>query len=65
MANLMRTSNPALNEKAFKGQVAFGEVMTLQGPSTRQASFCFASWLPPHEPGACRTLPNRELPFPG
>ena len=31
MANLMRTSNPALNEKAFKGQVAFGEVMTLQG----------------------------------
>jgi len=31
MANLMRTSNPALNEKAFKGQVAFGEAMTLQG----------------------------------
>jgi uncharacterized YccA/Bax inhibitor family protein len=27
----MRTSNPALNEKAFKGQVAYGEVMTLQG----------------------------------
>lgn len=31
MANLMRTSNPALNEKAFKGQVAVGEAMTLQG----------------------------------
>src|SRR5438552_3504727 len=31
MANLMRTSNPALNENAFKGQVAFGEAMTLQG----------------------------------
>jgi uncharacterized YccA/Bax inhibitor family protein len=31
MANLMRTSNPALNEKAFKGQVAYGEAMTLQG----------------------------------
>src|SRR6266436_10403261 len=25
MANLMRTSNPAFNEKAFKGQVAFGD----------------------------------------
>jgi uncharacterized YccA/Bax inhibitor family protein len=31
MANPMRTSNPALNEKAFQGQVATGEVMTLQG----------------------------------
>jgi uncharacterized YccA/Bax inhibitor family protein len=31
MAGLMRTSNPALNEKAFKGQVAIGEAMTLQG----------------------------------
>jgi uncharacterized YccA/Bax inhibitor family protein len=31
MANLMRTSNPALNEKAFKGQVVIGEAMTLQG----------------------------------
>jgi uncharacterized YccA/Bax inhibitor family protein len=27
----MRTSNPALNEKAFKGQVAYGDAMTLQG----------------------------------
>jgi uncharacterized YccA/Bax inhibitor family protein len=31
MANLMRTSNPALNEKAFAGQVAIGDAMTLQG----------------------------------
>jgi uncharacterized YccA/Bax inhibitor family protein len=31
MAGFMRTSNPALNEKAFKGQVAIGEAMTLQG----------------------------------
>jgi uncharacterized YccA/Bax inhibitor family protein len=31
MASLMRTSNPALNEKAFKGQVAIGEAMTLEG----------------------------------
>lgn len=31
MAYLMRTSNPALNERAFKGQVAIGEAMTLQG----------------------------------
>lgn len=27
----MRTSNPALNEKVFQGQVAFGDAMTLQG----------------------------------
>jgi uncharacterized YccA/Bax inhibitor family protein len=32
MAQLMRTSNPALNEQAFRGQgVAFGEAMTLEG----------------------------------
>jgi len=31
MANLMRTSNPALNERAFRSQVARGEAMTLQG----------------------------------
>ena len=31
MASLMRTSNPALNEKAFKAQVAIGDAMTLQG----------------------------------
>jgi uncharacterized YccA/Bax inhibitor family protein len=31
MASLMRTSNPALNEKAFKGLVAAGDAMTLQG----------------------------------
>ena len=31
MASLMRTSNPALNEKAFQGQVALGDAMTLQG----------------------------------
>jgi uncharacterized YccA/Bax inhibitor family protein len=31
MASLLRTSNPALNERAFKGQVAIGEAMTLQG----------------------------------
>ena len=31
MANLMRTSNPALNEKAFQAQAALGEAMTLQG----------------------------------
>jgi uncharacterized YccA/Bax inhibitor family protein len=31
MPGLMRTSNPALNEKAFQGQVAIGEAMTLQG----------------------------------
>jgi uncharacterized YccA/Bax inhibitor family protein len=31
MASFLRTSNPALNEKAFKGQVAIGEAMTLQG----------------------------------
>jgi uncharacterized YccA/Bax inhibitor family protein len=31
MPNIIRTSNPALNERAFKGQVAFGEAMTLQG----------------------------------
>ena len=31
MASLMRTSNPAINEKAFKGQVAFGDAMTLGG----------------------------------
>lgn len=32
MPSFMRTSNPALTEKAFKGQVAYGgEAMTLQG----------------------------------
>ena len=32
MANPLRTSNPALNEKAFRGEVAVGgEAMTLQG----------------------------------
>ena len=31
MANLMRTSNPALNEKVFRDQVAIGDAMTLQG----------------------------------
>jgi len=31
MANPFRTSNPALNEKAFQGAVALGEAMTLQG----------------------------------
>src|SRR3979411_1430638 len=31
MANPFRTSNPALSEKAFQGQIAVGEAMTLQG----------------------------------
>jgi len=31
MANPMRTSNPVLNERAFRGQVALGEAMTVQG----------------------------------
>jgi uncharacterized YccA/Bax inhibitor family protein len=31
MANLLRTSNPALSPKAFQGAVAAGEAMTLQG----------------------------------
>ncbi len=31
MPNLLRTSNPALNPKAFQGAVAAGEAMTLQG----------------------------------
>lgn len=31
MPNPLRTSNPALNEKAFRGEAALGEAMTLQG----------------------------------
>src|SRR6204780_5701384 len=31
MANPFRTANPALNEKAFQGQIAAGEAMTVQG----------------------------------
>lgn len=31
MANPFRTSNPALNEKAFKGVAVLGDAMTLQG----------------------------------
>jgi len=31
MANPFRTSNPALNEKAFRGEAAIGQAMTLQG----------------------------------
>lgn len=32
MPQLMRTSNPALNDQAFQGQgVAVGDAMTLQG----------------------------------
>ena len=29
MANVMRTSSPALNEKTFTGYLALGEAMTL------------------------------------
>ena len=35
MASLMRTSNPALSEKAFKGQVAIGGAMTFEGTVNR------------------------------
>jgi uncharacterized YccA/Bax inhibitor family protein len=31
MAQLMRTSNPALNDRVFQGERAFGEAMTVQG----------------------------------
>jgi uncharacterized YccA/Bax inhibitor family protein len=31
MASPFRTSNPALNEKAFRGEITIGEAMTLQG----------------------------------
>ena len=31
MAQLMRTSNPVLNEKRFEGLAVLGEGMTLQG----------------------------------
>jgi uncharacterized YccA/Bax inhibitor family protein len=31
MANIMRTSNPALNEKAFRGVAGYADAMTLQG----------------------------------
>ena len=32
MAQLIRTSNPALNDRTFRGEgVAFGDAMTLQG----------------------------------
>ena len=31
MPNPLRTSNPALNEKTFRGEAALGEAMTLQG----------------------------------
>jgi uncharacterized YccA/Bax inhibitor family protein len=31
MANPMRTSNPALNEKAFCGVAGYADAMTLQG----------------------------------
>src|SRR5258707_11283680 len=41
MANLMRTSNPAINEKAFKGQVAYGEAMTLQGTVNKTGLLLF------------------------
>jgi len=36
MAQLMRTSNPALNENAFRGEgVALGEAMTVQGTANK------------------------------
>ncbi len=41
MANLMRTSNPALNEKAFRGQVAVGDAMTLQGTVNKTGLLLF------------------------
>ena len=44
MAYLMRTSNPALNERAFKSQVAIGEAMTLQGTVNK------TGLLPPPHP---------------
>jgi len=66
MPNLMRTSNPALDEKAFKGQVALGEAMTLQGTVNKTGLLLLcvvatAAWTW----GACRTQILRERPFPG
>jgi hypothetical protein len=66
MAKLMRTSNPALNEKAFQGQVALGEAMTLQGTVNKTGLLLLCVvWPRSLGPGACRTPILRERPFPG
>src|SRR5260370_21720991 len=64
MANLMRTSNPALNEQAFKGQVAFGEAMTLQGTVNKTGLLLLGvvataawTWGLSHSPAAGAAIP--------
>jgi len=63
MANPFRTSNPALNEKAFRGEVAVGEAMTLQGTvkQDRRAAAVRGGFLRLGH-GAWRTRPLRK-PF--
>src|SRR5438132_5493203 len=67
MATLMRSSNPALNEKAFKGQVTFGEAMTLQGTVNKTGFLllCVATtaawtWGLAHSPAPEAAVPWRS-----
>ncbi len=48
MAQLMRTSNPALNDQVFRGEgAAFGEAMTLQGTVNKTGILLLCAVLPP------------------
>ena len=65
MANLMRTSNPALNEGAFKEQAAYGEAMTLQGTVNKTGLLLLCVVISAAWTWACR-IPKRLKPqFPG
>jgi hypothetical protein len=57
MAQLMSTSNPALNEQVFRGAgAAFGETMTCKGRSIRPESSFFVQSLPPRGHGTFSSI---------
>lgn len=63
MANIFRTANPAL-EKAFKGQVALGEAMTLQGTVNKTGLLLLCvvvtaawTWGLSHSPAPAAAIP--------
>ena len=58
MPNLLRTSNPALNAKAFQGQVAAGEAMTLQGTVNKTGILLISPGPPPHGRGKNSSPPG-------
>ncbi len=66
MADLMRTSNPALNAKAFQGAgVGIGEAMTLQGTVNKTGLLLLCVVARPPGPGmftCIRGIPQAVVP---